>query len=76
MALNASTLKGLMAAKIAAAVAANGGPLATIDPILQAIAEATVEHFTSAAIVSPEGVPTPLTAPTGGGPVTGAGKIT
>jgi hypothetical protein len=75
MALDASVLKGIMTTKIAAAVIEGGGSLASIDPVLQAISEAIVEHFTSAAVVEPAGVP-PMLAPAGGGPVTGTGKVT
>jgi len=31
-------------------------------------------HITTNMVVSPAGLPTPLTAPAGGGPVTGTGK--
>lgn len=47
------------------------------DAIGEAVA-AVVPHITTNAVVSPDGLPLPLTAPPGtaGGPVTGVGTIT
>lgn len=67
MALNAATL--------GAALASAAG---SVDPVgvakWLAIATAIVSHFQSNAEVLPTGTPV-LTAPTGGGPVTGKGVI-
>jgi hypothetical protein len=40
-----------------------------------ALANAIISEFTDNADVIPAGLPTPLTAPSGGGPVTGLGKV-
>jgi len=73
MALNPTTL-GLA---IATNMVANGllpGP--QTNALANAIAAGVVTAMTTDAVVDPAGTGTPLTAPTGGGPVTGQGKIT
>lgn len=68
MALSATVLKGLITTKVTAATA--GGPLQSPDAMFEAIAEAIVEHFTAAAVVTATGV-----SPPGGGPVPSTGTI-
>jgi hypothetical protein len=69
MALDATVLAGLITTKLTAAA-----PISTPAEMAQAIAEAVVEHITSAAVV----VPTALIAPGGlsPAPVTGTGTVT
>lgn len=43
--------------------------------VCNAIASAIITEITTNAIVSPAGLPTPLTAPPSGGPVTGTGVV-
>lgn len=74
MALNASTLAGLIKSKRLAALGASGVDNAAMTADCNAIAQAVVEHLLADAVVNPLG----LFAPPGtaGGPVTGGGSLT
>jgi len=51
------------------------GDKSDTEAVWQAIAGAIVSEFTINGVVNPAGGPPPLTAPAGGGPVTGTGTI-
>lgn len=74
MALNGDTLGLAIRAAVDDAVAAHGP--SNRAELFKAIGNAIVTHITTNAVVSPEGLPTPLTAPAGGGAVSGTGKVT
>lgn len=64
-----------MRAKLLARPASQAQDNAALTALCEAFAEAWVEELTTYGVVSPMGLPTPLTAPPGGGPITGTGKI-
>lgn len=61
-----------MAAEIEGAITA---PITSKAQFATALATAIVNYLKNNAVVDPTGSP-PMTAPTGGGPVTGYGKVT
>lgn len=73
MALDATRLGTAIKAVFTANGAADN---AATTALCNGLATAIISEFTSNAVVSPAGTPTPLTAPVGGGPVTGTGKVT
>lgn len=75
MALSSSRLAASIRAKLLADPNSHALDNEALTALCQAIAEALIEEVTTHGVVSPLGLPTPLTAPPGGGPVTGTGKI-
>ena len=75
MALSASRLASSIRSKMLANTAIGALDNDALTGMCQAIASAVVEEITGHGVVNPAGFPTPLTAPPGGGPVTGTGKI-
>lgn len=74
MAVNLATLTvGVQNAFIAGG-GVPGNPL--LIAMSAALAGVIYNTLTVDAVVQPAGLPTPMTAPSGGGPVTGTGKIT
>ena len=74
MALNPALLGTQIATAIAADPACSAPPSAALTAFSNAIATAVVAHLLANAVVSPNG--TMLAPPgTGGGPITGPGKI-
>lgn len=72
MSLNAPTLGAAIASKLGTALPGVIVPGPDTNAFCNAIAEAVVEHLQANAVVTP----TALVAPSGGGPVTGTGKVT
>ena len=46
-----------------------------LETVWKRIGNQIIGHIQTYGVVSPTGTPVPLTAPTGGGPVTGTGKV-
>ena len=70
MALETGALKTAIKAAFAAAIGTDDNG----DAVAQDLADA-IETFVKTATVGPGGLPVPLTAPSGGGPVTGTGVL-
>lgn len=72
MALDGDTLGDLM---LAAIDTLSDTDKRNRQKVFRKLGGAIVSHLTASAVVSPSGTPTALTAPAGGGLVTGTGKI-
>ena len=72
MALNGNTLGTAISSALAGL---SQSQLEDLETVWKTIAGEIVNHITANAVVNPAGGPPPLTAPSGGGPVTGFGIV-